>query len=94
MTNTLSKINRGDVLEAAHSLVYGDRQGDYGPPHENFANIAQRWSQLLGVNLEPWMVGVMMADLKIARIATAKKATPDTFVDICGYAALAGELAE
>lgn len=86
--------NRGDVLEEAHNLVYGDRQGNYGPPEVNFVNIAQRWSQLLGVDLEPWMVGVMMADLKIARIATSKKPTPDTFVDICGYAALAAELAE
>ena len=92
MTDTKSS-RRSEILDEANCLVHGDRQQSYGPPEVNFANIAERWSQLLGVDLEPWMVGVMMADLKLARLASGPP-QPDTFVDICGYAALAGELAD
>lgn len=86
-------MKRSDVLGTANGLINGDRQDAYGSPEVNFSNIAQRWSQLLGVDLEPWMVGVMLADMKLARLASGQP-QPDTFVDICGYAALAGELAE
>jgi len=87
-------MNRTALLEEASNLINGDRQAHYGPPDRNFHNIAQRWSQLLGVDLEPWMVGVMMADLKLARIASSRKAHRDTFTDIAGYAALAAELSD
>lgn len=82
---------RTQILREAESLINGPRQQHYGPPEANFARIAVRWGQLLNVQIEPWQVCVMMADLKIARLIEG--AHRDSLVDGCGYLALAGELA-
>jgi len=84
--------HRTDVLETANNLITGNREADYGPPKLNFQNIADRWSQLLSVDVEPWHVALLMADLKIARMATTGQPHEDSLIDICGYAALAAEL--
>lgn len=91
----MTDINtRTQILREAESLINGDRQAHYGPPEANFARIAVRWGQLLNVQIEPWQVCVMMADLKIARlIEGAHGPHRDSLVDGCGYLALAGELA-
>ena len=86
--------HRTDVLETANNLITGNREADYGPPKLNFQNIADRWSQLLSVDVELWHVPLMMADLKIARMATTGLPHADSLVDICGYAALAAELSD
>lgn len=80
------------VLAKAGELITGDRETDYGTPQDNFANIAARWSQTVGVKIEPWQVALMMIDLKVARMATTRKPHSDSFVDIAGYSALASEL--
>ena len=85
-------LNRTEVLDQAQSLITGDRENDYGSPQDNFANIAQRWSQIACVTIKPWQVALMMADLKIARMATTGKPHQDSFVDIAGYVALGSEL--
>lgn len=81
---------RRDILQEADRLIHGPRQQHYGPPEENFRRIAVRWGQLLGVEIAPWQVCVMMADLKIARLCEGPHR--DSMVDGCGYLALAGEL--
>lgn len=81
---------RRAILREADTLIHGDRQKHYGPPEENFRRIAVRWGQFLGVEIEPWQVCVMMADLKIARLCEGPHR--DSMVDGCGYLALAGEL--
>jgi len=86
--------HRTHVLETANNLITGNREADYGPPKLNFQNIADRWSQLLSVDVELWHVPLMMADLKIARMATTGLPHADSFVDLAGYAALAAELAD
>jgi len=85
-------MKRSDTLKTADQLINGQRQVDYGSPQENFARIAGRWSQIVGVEIEAWQVCLMMADLKIARLANGPH--EDSFVDACGYLALASELAE
>ena len=87
LENTRSKI-----LAEACALINGDRQDAYGPPAENFCKIADRWSQLLGQAVQPWQVALMMADLKIARLANGVHR--DSFVDAAAYIALAAELAD
>ena len=82
---------RTQILREAEALINGPRQQHYGPPEANFARIAVRWGQLLNVQIEPWQVCVMMADLKIARLIEG--AHRDSLVDGCGCLALAGELA-
>ncbi len=86
--------HRTHVLETANNLVTGNREAEYGSPKVNFQNIADRWSQLLSVDIEPWHVALLMADLKIARLATTGRPHEDSLIDICGYAALAAELAD
>jgi hypothetical protein len=86
-------MKRSDTLATADKLINGQRQVAYGSPQENFENIAARWSQILGgFEVEAWQVCLMMADLKIARLANGPH--EDSFVDACGYLALASELAE
>lgn len=82
---------RQQALDAASSLIHGPRNADYGPPKVNFQRIADRWSQILRVDIEPWQVCLMMADLKIARMCEGY--TDDSPIDIIGYAALMAELA-
>ena len=84
--------HRTHVLETANNLITGSRESEYGSPKLNFQNIAERWSQHVGVPIEGYQVALMMADLKIARMATTGQPHEDSLIDICGYAALAAEL--
>ena len=86
--------HRTHVLETANNLITGSRQSDYGSPQLNFQNIAERWSQHVGVSIDAYQVSLMMADLKIARLATTRRPHADSFVDLAGYAALAAELSD
>ena len=102
-------MNRAEVLDAAKKCVCGQREQDYGNPERNFETIAHFWNDYLDaahpeVNLKgvaecmevseiitPKDVAVMMGLLKVARIAAGSN--PDSFVDLAGYAACAGEVA-
>ena len=86
--------HRTHVLETANNLITGSRESEYGSPRLNFQNIAERWSQHVGVPIEGYQVALMMADLKIARLATTGRPHADSFVDLAGYAALAAELSD
>ena len=81
---------RSRILTEADALVNGDRQADYGTPQENFARIAKIWSVILGHPVRPDQVALCMAGLKLARLANGPHR--DSFVDGCGYLALAAEL--
>lgn len=87
-------MKRDVLLSQARLLINGDRQEDYGTPQDNFKNIAERWSQHVGVEIHPWQVAVMMIDVKVARMATVGVPHEDSMIDIAGYTALAAELAE
>ena len=90
-------MTRQEILDLAKKCVCGEREADYGKPEDNFRTIAGLWSVYLD-SAHPKIkhvvsakdVAVMMALLKIARIATGK--SPDSFVDLAGYAACAGEI--
>lgn len=86
--------HRTHILEAADSLINGERQDQYGDPAVNFINIAERWAQIVGVQIDAWQVSLMMADLKIARMATTGKPHLDSLIDAAAYVALAAELSE
>lgn len=86
--------HRTHILEAADGLINGQRQEQYGDPAVNFLNIAERWSQIVGVQIDAWQVSLMMADLKIARMATTGKPHLDSLIDAAAYVALAAELSE
>ena len=74
-------------MQEAALLVYGDRQGDYGTPRENYEGIAQVWSGLLHMILKrpitPEEAALMMVGLKLQRQAMKHKR--DNLVDAHGY---------
>lgn len=92
-------MNRSDILDKAKTCVCGDREQDYGKPENSFGTIADLWNAYLyNVGRQAtWPaitakdVAVMMALLKIARIATGH-AKSDNWIDLAGYAACGGEI--
>lgn len=95
---TDSKPERVEILNEAAALIVGQRQEDYGTPQENFQRIADYLNIHLKKNLEnnipisPRQTAEMMVLLKLAR--TINSPTRDSYVDIGGYAGIAGELAK
>lgn len=86
-------MERKDILEAAMRCVQQDRQATHGKPEDSFRRIAELWSAYLGYTVDSADVAAMMALLKIARIASNPK-NADNWVDLAGYAACGGEVAE
>lgn len=93
-------MTRAEVLDEAKKCVCGQRQDDYGTPEDNFTTIGYLWTAYILAAHPNWNialddftpkdVAVMMALLKVARIA--RGSSPDSFVDLAGYAACAGEI--
>ena len=84
-------MKRDEILEAARVCVCGEREQDYGTPEDSFGLIGQLWTAYMGTLFTSKDVAMLMALLKVARIKTGDKA--DSFVDLAGYAACAGEIA-
>lgn len=86
-------MKRKEILEQTIKTVCSDREGQYGSPENNFKLIATLWTDYLrGYYVySPEDVAIMMALLKIARIATGKH-KDDNYIDLAGYAACAAEL--
>jgi len=77
---------RVQALREAASIIAGDRDVQYGGPEENFTRIAKIWSVIVGVEISPEDVAMMMVGLKVARYASKSGFQPDTWIDIAGYA--------
>ena len=87
------KWTRETVLEEAKNCVCGQREQDYDSPEDSFGRIAALWTAYKDIDFSPVDVAVMMALLKIARIANNPKHM-DSWVDLAGYAACGGEIAQ
>jgi hypothetical protein len=90
---------RDDILDLAKDLINGDRASHYGPADENHRRIAALWNTYiwdagLSRQLTEADVACLMILLKVARLAHSTENARDSFVDICGYAAIAAEMAE
>lgn len=72
------------ILQKAHELIYSDRQQDYGPAKENFQNIADLWSVILGTSVTADQVAMCMIQVKVARLIRSPD-HEDSWVDIAGY---------
>ena len=85
-------MKRDEILAKAGELINGDRKEDYGDAYLNHMRIAEFWNNYLDheIKMTPTDVAIMMMLVKIARCIHSYK--DDSFVDICGYAALAGEM--
>ena len=83
-------MNREEILQAAIDLTKGDRNVANGDPSENHDRIAKIWSVQLGVEIDGAQVALMMAGMKLARLAY--KYSDDSFIDAAAYIAIAGEI--
>jgi hypothetical protein len=85
-----------DVLEDAARVIHGPRRQAYGPVEESFDGIATVLNVVLRkklvVELDGQDVALMMMSMKLCR--EANEHSWDNLVDLAGYAALKGQLAE
>lgn len=83
------------ILMTATDIIKGKRRQDYGAPEDSFSTIARLWNTYLmqcrngRINVTATDVAMMMVLFKVARTNDVPKV--DSLVDICGYAALAGD---
>ena len=80
-------------LKIALKLLRGKRQHEYVNKKENHENISRLWSAYLDHPISAHDVAILMLLLKVAR---AKFGNPssDTYIDMVGYSAIAGELCD
>ena len=81
-----------EILEETINIVTGQRQDDYGDKVVNHRNIAELWSAYLDTQIAPHDVAICMLLVKVARLKNRK--TEDCYIDMAGYAAIAGEIYE
>ena len=82
-----------DNLKIALKLLRGKRQHEYGDKKINHENIAKLWSVYLDIKISAHDVAMLMLLLKIARVKFGNPSS-DTYVDMVGYSAIAGELGD
>ena len=79
-----------EYLDTAAKIVTGQRQHDYGDKYQNHENIANLWSAYLNYNISAHDVAICMLLVKVARLK--HRPTTDCYIDMAGYAAIAGEI--
>ena len=92
----MSEVKAYEIATAAAGLVSGDRHQTHGDKQVNHEKIATMWNAYLDIRRVPAPldgvdVALMMALLKVARTQLGSP-NLDDYVDICGYAACAGEI--
>jgi len=93
-------MTRKELLDESIKCVCTDREQQYGSPENNFTTVAILWEIYLQAKfdnggdgaIDSHDVGIMMALLKIARIASGQ-VKADNYIDACGYLACAGDIA-
>ena len=91
-------MTKEEILKKARDLITGDRNETHGDAFQNNAEIAEFWNIYLDKKLQPMAsitaedVALMMVLMKISRNTQGKKNNLDNFIDMCGYAAIAGEI--
>jgi hypothetical protein len=87
----LTMTDRETILRTAEELINGNRHAEYGPALQMHQRIGALWSAYLGHEVSPVDVAMMMVLLKASRIKVGGS-VGDSFVDIAGYSAIAGEM--
>lgn len=83
-------MSRERILGTALALIRGERAADYGDWKQNAQDIATGWSVILGTDVPPRKVALMMDWLKTVRLKNGPHA--DSWIDKAGYIALGGEI--
>jgi|TARA_R110002124_G_scaffold197835_1_gene364888 hypothetical protein len=93
-------ISKEEILAKANEFISKDRNETHGDAFKNHAEIAEFWNIFLDNKLKPMAsitaqdVAVMMILLKISRSTQGEKFNIDNFIDMVGYAAIAGEIGD
>jgi hypothetical protein len=82
-------MKREEILQTAENLINGDRAKEYGDAQKNLQDIADLWSVILEKEVTLEQVSLCMIMVKAARLMKTNHL--DSWIDICGYAALGGE---
>ena len=83
-------MKREEILQKAEGYINGPRAKDYGDAHVNHMRVARLWSVILGQDITVDQVYLCLVQLKVSRLIETPE-HEDSWVDICGYAALGGE---
>jgi len=92
-------MKRDEVLDAAKSLINGDRAKDYGDAYDNHARIADGWNVIIRGALTshgyvtPAHVTLMMDWVKTSRLLETID-HEDSCIDKAGYTGLGAEFVE
>ena len=89
----MEKLKAVAICMRAAELVGGERAEQHGDILALHQRIAAFWGAYLGHPVSPVDVTLMMALMKIAR-ARSGMHNIDDYIDIAGYAGVAGQLAE
>ena len=86
-----------EILNRAADLVGGDRADAHGDAVESLQAIGELWGHLLSLmgnplprHLEARDVAILMVGLKIVRASKGDESNDDNYIDMAGYAGLAG----
>lgn len=98
LAREMEDATREGILAVAHEAVCSDRNHQYGEPEDSFAAIGALWSAYLSekfteIEIDAQSAAEMLILFKIARSVTSETPKADTFADMAGYAACAGEIA-
>tara|TARA_R110000824_G_scaffold26804_3_gene91743 strand:- start:541 stop:834 length:294 start_codon:yes stop_codon:yes gene_type:complete len=91
-------MTKEEILMKAKEIISNDRNESHGDAFKNHSEIAEFWNIFLDGKLQPMAsitasdVAIMMILLKVSRSNQGKKFNIDNFVDMAGYAAIAGEI--
>ncbi|CAH1677667.1 DUF6378 domain-containing protein [Chelatococcus sp.] len=91
-------MKAGCIASQAAELVSGDREHQHGDKRDNFERIATLVNAYLRIRRDPVApldavdVGHIMVLTKLARTQSGSM-NVDDWIDLCGYAACAGDLA-
>ena len=93
-------ISKEEILAKANEFISKDRNETHGDAFKNHAEIAEFWNIFLDGKLRPMAnitaqdVAIMMILLKVSRSTQGEKFNIDNFIDMVGYAAIAGEIGD
>ena len=93
-------LSKEEILAKANEFISKDRNETHGDAFKNHAEIAEFWNTFLDSKLKPMAnitaqdVAIMMILLKISRSTQGEKFNIDNFIDMVGYAAIAGEIGD
>lgn len=97
-TDPVKSTTRESILKEAITCTCTDRNLQYGGPETTFPAIAELWTGYLRANghditLTAKDTALMLMLFKTARAITSETPKADTYIDMAGYAACAGEIA-